>query len=92
VSPLSFRDIGLPAAQLRAVEKKAKHAGQTASQYVQSLVKRDLLSDKTFAEILRPIRDDVRKSGLTERELDGIVDRARRATRPALPKKRKAGR
>jgi len=72
------------------VENKAKHAGQTALQYVRSLVKRDLLSDRTFAEILRPIRNDVRKSGLTERELGAIVARARRATRPAPAKKRKA--
>jgi hypothetical protein len=80
MSTLSFRHIGLRPAQLKAVEKKAKRAGQTAPEYVRSLVERDLLADKSFDEILRPIREDIRKNGTTERELDEIVDRARRAT------------
>ena len=82
MTSLTIQDIGLPAAQLRAVERKAKGVGQTAPQYVRSLIERDLLADKTFDEILRPVREDFRKRGVTPEGLDEIVGRARRATRP----------
>jgi len=89
----SLQDIGLAPAQLKAVEKKAKYAGKTAPEYVRSLVERDLLADKSFDEILRPVRDDFRKSGTTERQLDEIVDRARHAIpHPRRQKVRKARR
>jgi hypothetical protein len=82
MASLTIHDIGLPPAQLRAVERKAKGAGQTAPQYVRALIERDLLADKTFDEILRPVREDFRKRGVTPEQLDVIVDRARAATRP----------
>lgn len=74
---------------LRAVEKKARIAGATAQEYVRSLIERDLLADKTFDEIARPIREDFRKSGVTESQLEQIVARARRATgrKPARPRR-----
>ena len=39
------------------------------------LIERDLLADGTFDEILKPVRDDFRKSGINEAELDAIVER-----------------
>jgi hypothetical protein len=77
---LSFQDIGLRPAQMRAVGKKAKHIGQTAPEYVRSLVEQDLLADKSFDEILHPIREDIRGSEITESQLDQIVNRARQTT------------
>lgn len=78
MSSLSLQDIGLKPAQLRAIEKKAKGAGQSAPQYVRSLIERDLLADQSFDELLRPIREDVRKRGLSEAALEQAVRRARR--------------
>jgi len=80
MSTLSLQDIGLKPSLLRAVEKKARNAGQTAPQYVRSLIERDLLAGQPFDELLRPVRDDFRKSGVTEAGLGQIVRRARRAT------------
>lgn len=77
MSILSFHDLGLRPSLLKAVQKKARHQGQTAAQYIRSLVERELLAEKTFDEILKPIRDDFRKSGVTEEQLDEIVNRAR---------------
>ena len=74
---------------LRAVERKARRAGTTAQEYVRALVERDLLADRSFDEILRPVRDDFRRNGVTERQLDALVERARTAT---LPKRRRARR
>ena len=77
---LAIQDIGLKPALLKAVEKKARHEGKSAPEYVRSLIERDLLADKSFDEILRPIRADFRKSGVSEGQLDAIVERARTAT------------
>lgn len=75
----SLQDLGLQPAQLNAVKKRARDAGTTASDYVRTLVERHLLADEPFDKLLRPIREDMRKRGTTEAQLDGIVDRARHA-------------
>jgi hypothetical protein len=85
MTTIAMQDIRLKPAQIRALEKKARDEGVTPPEYIRLMIERDLLAEKTFDEILRPIRDDVRRKGLTEEELDGIVDRARRA------RSRKAG-
>ena len=79
MSALSLADLGLGRTLLRAVENKARRHGKTPPEYVRLLIERDILADRTFDEILRPIRQDVRKSGLTQVELDRIVERARNA-------------
>ncbi len=78
MSSLSFHDIGLKPSQLRAVKKKAQQQGQTAPEYVRSLVERDLLASKSFDEILKPIRAGFKKSEVSEEELDALVTRARK--------------
>jgi hypothetical protein len=89
MSSLSLQGIGLKPAMLRAVEKKAKHAGKTTPEYVRLLIERDLLADKSFDEILRPVREDFRKSGISEDQLDQIVRRARNATHPKARRTRR---
>jgi hypothetical protein len=84
-----LHEIGLKPVQIKAVQTKARKRGQTAPEYLRSLVERDLLSDKSFDEILRPIREDFRKSGVTESELDQIVDRARNASARKTRKRRR---
>jgi hypothetical protein len=81
MSTLSLQDLGLRPAELKAVEKKARHAGKTASEYVRGLIACDLLSDKTFDQILEPVRVDFRKAKTTEDELEAIVVRARKTSR-----------
>jgi hypothetical protein len=70
---------GLTAAKFKAVQKKARNLGKTAPQYVRALIDQDLLADQSLDELLRPIREDFRKSGVTEKQLDQIVERARSA-------------
>jgi hypothetical protein len=82
MSSLTLKDIGLPASKLQAVTRKAKRAGRTAAEYVRFVIERDLLADRTFDEILRPVRREFRKSGVTPEQLDAIIDRARADTRP----------
>jgi hypothetical protein len=87
---LTIQDIGLKPATLRAIEKKARSKGKTPPEYVRALIERDLLADKTFDEILKPVRADFRKSGMTEDQLDQLVDRARKATRKTGRRTRRA--
>jgi hypothetical protein len=47
--------------------------------YIRWLIERDLLASQSFDEILRPIRPDIRKSGITETQVDAIVRRARKS-------------
>ncbi|HEY2584436.1 MAG TPA: hypothetical protein VGI81_01580 [Tepidisphaeraceae bacterium] len=75
------QDLGLRPAQWKEVERKARQAGKTTPEYLRLLIEQDLLAEKTFEEILRPVRRDFKKSGITETELDAIVSRARH--RPA---------
>ena len=77
MTTLSLQDIGLPRAKQQAAKKKAKQAGKSVAEYLRSLVERDLMFDKTFDEILRPVREDFKKSGVTESQLDEIVEQAR---------------
>jgi hypothetical protein len=81
MSSLSLKDIGLRPAQLIALRKKAVDAGTTAPEYVRALVERHLLADESFDKILGPIREDFRKSGVTESQLDAVIDRARHTSR-----------
>jgi hypothetical protein len=82
---LTFHDIGLPPTQLKALARKAKRAGKTPAEYLRLLVEQDLLAGKSFDEILRPIRQDFQKSGVTETQLEAIVRRARRLPRMHEP-------
>ena len=82
MASITIQDIGLPPAQLRAIERKAKGAGKTTPQYVRSLIERDLLAEQSFDELLEPVRKDFRKRGVTPAALDAIVARARIATHP----------
>jgi hypothetical protein len=73
----SKADIQLPSSQMREVQKRAKEAGQTVSEYLSVLIERDFLAEQTFDEMLRPVREDFQKSGVTAAQLEAIVKRAR---------------
>jgi hypothetical protein len=51
--------------------------GKSADEYLRTLIEAELLSQQTFAEILAPIREGFRKSGMTEEQLDALFAEAR---------------
>jgi hypothetical protein len=77
----------------RKLQEWAARTGQTVEGYVQGLVERVVrgangaapvtdaatsgAGQKSLAEILAPIHEDYRKSGLTEAELDALLDECR---------------
>jgi hypothetical protein len=86
---MTLQDIGLKPATLKAVQKKAKEVGKTPREYVRFLIESGLLAEKTFDEILKPVREGFKRSGITEDELDTLVTRARKDI--YAQSKRKAG-
>ncbi len=74
-----------PEVEMTASEQ-AKEKGLPLAEYVESVVKETVLkrrrvqqlSEKSFDEMLKPFRDEVEASGMSEDELDELFTQARR--------------
>ncbi len=74
-----------PEIELTAAEQ-AKEEGLPLTAYVELVVKDAILkrrrvrqlSEKSFDEILKPFRDEVEASGITDDQLDGLFTEARK--------------
>ncbi|MGH9799869.1 MAG: hypothetical protein ACRD82_05845 [Blastocatellia bacterium] len=76
---LQFTISGLPVGTKTALENVVRERGKSIEEYLRGLIEIELLSQKPFREILAPIREDFRKTGLTEDEFDEIIERERQA-------------
>lgn len=73
-----------PEVEMTATEQ-AKAEGLPLAKYVESVVKEAILkrkrvrqlSEKSFDEILKPFRDEVASSGMSDDELDDLFQKAR---------------
>jgi SOS-response transcriptional repressor LexA len=70
---------GLPPGTKESLKEIGKRNGQSAEDYLRVLIETEILSQKTFSEILAPIRKDFRESGMTEDELDSLIQNGREA-------------
>lgn len=59
------------------LEEKAKNQGKDVAEYVGTLIEKDIDRQKTLDEILAPIRRDFAASGMTEDELDELIESER---------------
>lgn len=59
------------------LEEKAKVQGKDVSEYVEDLIEKEIDKPKTLNEILAPFRGEVKASGITDDELDNLVEEAR---------------
>jgi len=74
-----------PEVELTAA-KQAEADGLPFAKYVESVVREAIfkrrrveqLSQKSFDQILKPFRDEVESSGMSDEELDGLFRQARR--------------
>ena len=66
---------GLPHGTREALERIGH--GKTAEEYARMILEAKVLAEKPFTEILAPIRQSFRESGMTESELDALVEQAR---------------
>ena len=61
------------------LEEKAKSSGKDVSEYVEDLIEKDIDRPKTLDEILAPVRKNFAESGMTEEELDELIESERQA-------------
>jgi hypothetical protein len=70
---------GLPPGTKDALSELGKSSGKSAEDYLRMLIEAEILSQRPFREILAPVRQDFRDSGMTEDELDALVESERQA-------------
>ncbi|MEK6301497.1 MAG: hypothetical protein AABO41_12305 [Acidobacteriota bacterium] len=68
---------GLPEGTREAINELSQSKGKSADEYLRTLIEAEILSEQTFAEILAPIREGFRTSGMTEEQLDDLFEEAR---------------
>ena len=91
---------GIPDDLLKLLDERVKQAGSDRTEYILKLLQRDLLStplrshrnarpdaDMTFAELLLPVHQQVKESGITGEELDDLFEEIREEVWLELQKK-----
>jgi len=68
---------GLAPGTRAAIEELSRSKGKSADDYLRMLIEAEILSEQSFSEILAPIRQSFRESGMTEAELDALFEDAR---------------
>ncbi len=61
------------------LEEKARNQGKDVAEYVENLIEKDIDHRKTLDEILPPLRKDFAESGMTEDDLDELIESERQA-------------
>ena len=72
--------VQLPSDLARTIDTLAERRGQDRDQFIVSFLQQQLgVSAVSFEEIMAPIAEDFRRSGMTEEELDDLVEQERQA-------------
>jgi len=67
-----------PAEEQRQLAERAAITGQDVTANVHRLIERDVKGSVALEEILDPVREQFESSGMTEAELDELVEEARK--------------
>ena len=67
----------LPPEEERKLLARAAEKGTDVTTYLRTLVEEDLNRPTRLSEVLAPIREDFRRSGMTEDELESLIEEAR---------------
>lgn len=73
----SIEIAGLPPGTKKAIEALSRSKGKSAEEYLRMLIEAELLSEQTFSEMLAPIRQSFRESGMSEEQLEALFEDAR---------------
>jgi hypothetical protein len=68
---------GLPPGTIDALERLGRDTGKSAEEFARMVLEAKLLALKPFREILAPLRQGFQECGMTDDELDALVERAR---------------
>lgn len=69
--------IELPKDVEKKLAERAARSGKTAEVVARELIEQAVRGERTLDEILRPFRDEVAASGISDAELDQLFDEAR---------------
>lgn len=64
--------IHLPPEQEKKLSERTAASGKPVEQYIQSLIQKDI-EQAPFAELFAPVHQAVRESGVSDEELDGML-------------------
>ena len=78
----SIEITGLPRGTKEAIKELSRSKGKSAEDYLRMLIEAEVLSEQSFSEILAPIRQSFRESGMTEKQLDALLEDAREKVQP----------
>jgi hypothetical protein len=82
--------LNLPPATIEKLEAQAAASGKDVETIIREAVEVKLaVSRRTFREIMAPVHEDFRRSGMSEGELEGLVDEAVADARAARKTMRK---
>jgi hypothetical protein len=59
------------------LRERAARSGLAPADYARGVIERDLERPPAIAEVMAPVREDFSQSGMTEAELDALIDEAR---------------
>lgn len=68
---------GLPETVIKALDERAKEIGTTAPEYVRCLIEEDLSAPLSVRLLYAPIRKQIKESGVSDVELDTLLQEAR---------------
>lgn len=69
---------GLPSGTMHALEELGRRNGnKSAEEYARTVLEAKILAQRPFKEILAPVREGFAESGMTDDELDALVEQAR---------------
>jgi hypothetical protein len=68
---------GLSEAVVEAVNERAKEVGATTEEYVRYLIEEDVASPLNVRVLYAPVREQIKASGASDEELDGLLEEAR---------------
>jgi hypothetical protein len=62
------------------LQRMARDSDFDVSRYIERLIERDVLTSQTFDQILAPVRKGFAESGMSETELNELLEQARDET------------
>lgn len=68
--------VNIPDGTDQKLAEQAALRGQSVESYAAELIRKGVVGNRTFAEILAPFREQVTKSGLPDSDLDSLFEEA----------------
>ncbi len=81
--------ISIPPEMQDKLEQRAIESGQEITEYIEELIEKDLTGLVSLRDLYAPVRRQIQQSGISEDELDALIEKAREEA--YQERKRKAG-